>query len=845
MVSIVLVSHSRELSEAAKALAEQQVQGRVKLAAVGGSENPFQPFGTDPVAIAEAIQAVYSDDGVLVLMDLGSALISGKVALDLLEPELVAHVHLCAGPFVEGALAACVQASIGMNLLAVTREAEEAMQAKRAVLLHEELPPASAVANAGPSTGMPAGSPAEGASVDVTVVNPAGLHFGPAARFIQAAAGFDAHITVSNLTAPGGPVDATRFNQLLSLGVEQNHRIRIAASGLEAEQSVRALGELVQSDVGEAAPALASTTQWAPAGEAHGRVLLHGAAASPGVAVGVAVVMAEPVDLLHGLRRPVTAAAAPLQEWERCCTALEAARRELDTLAAEVEVNLGAAQAAMFQAHRLLLADDDLVDTLRQRIVDLELPVGEAVQQTFAQMAAHLRWMAGTVFQQRSIDVEDVGRRVLRLLYGIEERPIELPEHAVIVAHDLAPSQTARLDRSRVAAFCTATGGPHSHTAILARSMGIPAVVGIGDGLLAATREGEPVAVDGIRGQVVVGPDEATAAAFAAACERALSLQQAAWRSAQQPTNTRDGLRVEVVANLGAAADVAIALAAGAEGVGLLRTEFLFQDRSSPPTEDEQYEAYRQVAEELDGRPLVIRTLDIGGDKPAPYFPMPNEANPFLGWRAIRISLALPELFKTQLRALLRAAAHGHIHVMFPMISTVDEVLRSQALLAVTAGELAATRIPHRADVPVGIMIEVPAAVQIADRLAPLVDFFSIGTNDLAQYTFAADRGNLRVAELADPLHPAVLRQIDHVIRAAHIAGRWCGLCGEMAGQPDAIPILLGLGLDEFSMAPALIPAAKQRIGRLTVRVARRLAQKALGMADGDAVRNLVREQAG
>jgi len=278
-------------------------------------------------------------------------------------------------------------------------------------------------------------------------------------------------------------------------------------------------------------------------------------------------------------------------------------------------------------------------------------------------------------------------------------------------------------------------------------------------------------------------------------------------------------------------------LQAGAEGVGLLRTEFIFQERTEPPSEEEQYAVYRQVAEAMAGRPVVIRTLDIGGDKPAPYLQLPAEANPFLGWRAIRISLAMPEFFKVQLRAILRAAMHGPVLVMFPMIATVEEVVQAQTLLAEATAELAAQGVPHAASIPAGIMVEVPSAAVIADQLAPLVDFFSIGTNDLTQYTFAADRGNARVAAVGDPLHPAVLRQIARVIDAAHTAGKWVGLCGELAGRPEGIPILLGLGLDEFSMSATSIPAAKARLARLSVPDAQRLALRVLDLPDAGAVK--------
>jgi phosphocarrier protein FPr len=312
-------------------------------------------------------------------------------------------------------------------------------------------------------------------------------------------------------------------------------------------------------------------------------------------------------------------------------------------------------------------------------------------------------------------------------------------------------------------------------------------------------------------------------------------------QAAQVMTRTADGKRVEVFANLVSTEDTQLALDNGAEGIGLLRTEFLFQDRLTPPSETEQSRLYTDVLRAFGQRKVLIRTLDIGGDKPAPYLPLPAENNPFLGWRAIRISLAMPEFFKTQMRALLRAAMYGNLHIMLPMITRVTEVEQARALMMAAAEELDESSTTHRANVPLGIMVEVPAAVQILDQLARHVDFFSLGTNDLAQYTFAADRTNRRVAPLADTLHPAILRQIDQVVRMAHAAGKWVGICGEMAGHPDAVPLLLGLGIDEFSVAPAGIPQVKKAIGSLTTPACRQLAQQALTLPDAESVRKLVR----
>lgn len=843
MVSIVLVSHSIELSTAVKALAEQQVQGRAVIAAVGGSENPFQPFGTDPVAVAEAIDTVYSDDGVLVLMDLGSAVLSGQVALDLLQPERRARVRICSGPFVEGAMAAAVQASIGMELDAVAREAEEAMQAKIAMLR-----PAEDVSSQPVSLEVSdieqANATGYRASADVLVVNPAGLHFGPAARFVQLAAQFQAEICVTNLTTGAGPALASRLNRLLALGIEKGHLIRIEASGEDAETAVDLLARQVAHDVARygyvdsSRLGLPSTLET----EESGAALLWGQPASPGMAIGSAVVFAAPRPPLGApFDRCSTAHSNAQQEWERLEAALRSARSQLEALIAKVRSTLGEEQALIFHAHLLLLADQDFIKEMRTAIYG-GASAEQATQHVVAQWAQRFRQMSGVIFQQRSADIEDVGNRLLQALGAHEPQIPELPERAIVVAETLLPSQAAMLDHRHVVGICTAGGGAMTHAIILARSMGIPAVVNAGPLLLELARPGTQLAIDGARGLIVVEPDAPTQELYAAAQLEAAAARAAAWVQAQQLTRTADGIRVEVAANLGTVEDVERALEAGAEAVGLLRTEFLFQDRRTPPDEMEQAELYSSLVRIMKDRRVVVRTFDIGGDKPAPYLHLPAEANPFLGWRAIRVSLSMPEFFKAQLRALMRAAVEGNIHILLPMVSTMNEVLHVQALLATAASELKAGGVSFRADLPVGIMIETPAAVEMADRLANLVDFFSIGTNDLTQYTFAADRTNERVANLYDPLHPAVLRQIDRVVRAAHFQKRWVGLCGEMAADPLAIPILLGLGLDEFSMAPTSIPVAKQIIGRLTMPLARRLAQKALQMNDGESVRNLVRK---
>lgn len=832
MVGIVLVSHSAELAAAVKALADQQTQGRAAIAAVGGTGDPAQPFGTDAVAIMEAIQSVYSDDGVLVLMDLGSALMSTEMAIEFLEDGQRPNVRMSQAPFVEGAMAATVQASIGRDLDAVAAEAVDALGPKQQSLGAPAPEPAAVASPEAEAAGS-------AKSATVTLVNPAGLHFGPAVQFVQIAAGHAAAITARNLTTGAGPADAKRFNQVLGLGAERGHAVEIRATGPDAQEAVAALVAIAAAGFGELGEAALPPPPQEPAAaiQGQGRLTLHGIAASPGVALGIAFPLAQQAGPAFVQQSALT----PDAEWARYEDAVRQAQAELSHLADRMAQELGAAQARIFQAHALVLADPDLTAAVRAGILESGLTAEAAAHAATEAQAGRYAAMEGARFQERAADLRDVGRRLLAALGAAAPAvPSALPEEAVILAEDLAPSQTAALDRSRVAAFCTALGGPTSHSAILARSMNIPAVVGLGAEAFNRIPAGATLAIDGASGSIIVAPDVETVAAYRARQAEQAAARRAAQAAAQAAARTADGSRVEVAANLATAADAHTALEAGAEGVGLLRTEFLFQDRTQPPTEDEQYEAYRQVVSAMAPRPVIIRTLDIGGDKPAPYLNLPAEMNPFLGWRAIRVCLAMPEFFKAQLRAILRAAVHGEVRIMFPMIATRGEVEQARALLQEAAGELAAAGIPHWTAIQVGIMVEVPAAAETPDLLAPAVDFFSIGTNDLTQYTFAADRGNARVANVGDPLHPAVLRQIARVIEAAHAAGRWVGLCGELAGNPAAIPVLLGLGLDEFSMAAGSIPAAKAALARWTRPAAQALARQALNLADSAAVRAAV-----
>lgn len=500
----------------------------------------------------------------------------------------------------------------------------------------------------------------------------------------------------------------------------------------------------------------------------------------------------------------------------RFYAAREQAHAELQGLYDSVNVRAGKKEAVIFEAHQMMLADPMLEQHVHE-LVEAGVIVEQAVLTASNRLADLLAGMGEEIFAARALDVRDVGCRLLRILLGLPDTALRaVKEPSIIVADDLSPSDTANLDPALTLGFCTVHGGLTSHSAILARTLGIPAVVGLGEALLDAVSTETPLALDGKEGLLVIDPVDATVEEFQGRKRERESRLQTMKAYAAKEARTANGRRVEVAANVGEAASARDAIENGAEGIGLLRTEFLYLEDVQPPSEEKQVRIYREIFEVMGGQPVIVRTLDIGGDKPPSYLPFPNEMNPFLGWRAIRISLDEQELFKTQVRAILRAAVGHNVRIMFPMVSDLDELRRARELVEAVKLDLRRDSVDFADTVPVGIMVETPAAALLVDVLAEASDFFSLGTNDLTQYTMAVDRGNARVANLFQPLHPAVLRLIKQTIEAGHAKGKWVGMCGELAGMQKAIPILLGFGLDEFSMAPRAIPEAKDLIGRLS-----------------------------
>jgi phosphoenolpyruvate-protein phosphotransferase len=534
-----------------------------------------------------------------------------------------------------------------------------------------------------------------------------------------------------------------------------------------------------------------------------------GIAASPGVAFGPAWIYHH-VELQFD-RHTVGDTTAELARLE---TALAQAFEELKALEERARQEIGEEEAAIFEAHQMFLQDPELNEMMRGFIGDKALNAEAAAHDAAEDYATQLEQVEDEYFRARATDVRDVGRRVVRALLGVQDG-IDMPRQpVVIVADDLTPSDTVQFKRELMLGIVTSLGGPTSHTAILAKALGIPAVVSVPlkvDKVIA----GEMMILDGLVGTVTVNPGAHQMASAREKRDHWLAREEQHRSHAHEPAITTDGHQAEIVANIGGVDDARQALAYGAEGVGLFRTEFLFLDRDTLPSEDEQYAAYRAVVEVMGERPLVVRTLDIGGDKSVPYLGFAEEQNPFLGWRAFRMVSEHPDVFEAQFRALLRAGVGADLRIMVPMIANVEEVKQARGLLERVRDGLRAEGVTQAERVQFGIMVEIPSAALIADRIANLVDFFSIGTNDLTQYTLAVDRTNARVAPLADTFHPAVLLLIQRTIEAAHAKGKWVGLCGEFAGNPLAAPLLLGMGLDEFSMAGTAIPSVKAAIRAL------------------------------
>jgi len=765
---------------------------------------------------------------------------SAEAAIDLLAPEQQEQIYLCEAPLVEGALAAAVAAAGGATIDRVLQEARQAQPAKLAQVapVLRSAPPAVALDNR--STDEPSTTPE---LIQTFVIpNPLGIHARPAARLVMIANAHDAVITIEK---GAEKADAVSINQLITLGVRQGDHITVRAQGPAAEKALVAIAALIADNLGDSTSTVAGLSNADLSNVAGSAVhstgyQWQGIPVVPGIALGPVMVLTVPPPLIEQ-RRVSNVAAERLRFQKTVNTVLDTLdelEQKLATYTMSGAIAAPSDTTAILTAQRIMLLDPHLTAQVEARLAAEQCNVDWVWQQVVAETAAQYEALDDPYLRQRAVDLRDVGERLLRVLSG-QPPTVQLPTVAGIVAlEELTPSLVAALNPAIIRGIVTARGGATDHSAILVRTLSIPFVTGVAG--VTQLPAGQTIALDGATGAVWPDPDPTTIATLTARRESWLAERIAVQNAAQLPALMQDGTTIRVLANISAVHEAELAVTQGATGVGLFRTELLFMAQATLPDEETQFQLYRQTATALGNYPLTVRTLDIGGDKALPHRPMPPEANPFLGWRGLRYCLDNPDLFRTQLRALLRVAADlgdsRTLKIMFPMVSTVEEFLAAKALVVDEAAQLAKaghllTRLPL-----LGVMIETPAAVFHAAQFARQVDFFSIGTNDLAQYVMAADRGNAQVAALVNALQPPVIQAIAQVTQAAHSASIPVSICGELAADPRATALLIGLGVTELSMNPQAIPTIKAQIRRLQQTQANMIAQHVLTLTSVAAV---------
>ncbi len=804
-VGLVVVSHSRALARAAVALAQEMLHGKqIRIAIAAGLDDAT--FGTDAAQIVDAIIAADHGAGVVVLMDLGSAVLSAELALELLDDDARERTVLCPAPLVEGLVVAAVAAAGGASRAEVAAEAAGALAGK-----------------AGHLGAVPVAADTDALSADdeltacFVVANPHGLHARPAARLVQEVCRRDAQARIRNRSTESGWVDATSLSKIATLGVRSGDEVEVGVSGGQAAEALDHILALAARNFGEprsdAAPVAEPAMRQAPIG------------AGPGLGIGPArSARLGPIDI------PDLPGQGSAVEWRRIGKAIAAVRRTLSRLRTRTAREVGEAEAAIFDAHQLLLDDSALLDDVRGRI-DAGQSAVTAWSAAVQELAATFAAVPDPYLRARADDVSAVGDQVLRAMLG--NAASASTAAGVLVAADLTPAEAAQLDPARVPGVLLAFGSPHAHNVILLRANGIPVIVGAGPAVLSIA-DGTTVVVDGTRGEFVVDPPADVLAEFELRASALARRRHEAHARAHEPAVTRDGVTVPVGANVGSVDDARAATAHGADFAGLVRTEFVFLGRQDAPDVEEQLAVYRKIAESLDGHRITLRTLDVGGDKPLEFLPTPAEANPYLGVRGIRLSLAHPQLLADQLLAMARLAQHTPVGVMFPMISTLDELFTARGLLDEAIGRAGGRRPPG---LQVGMMVEVPAAALKAATFARHVDFLSIGTNDLTQYALAADRNNDAVATIGDAFDPGLLALIRATCQGAKGQAS-VSVCGEFAADERAAGLLVGLGVEALSVTPPAVPATKEAVRAVNSLDARRLAEEALSADTAAAVRD-------
>ena len=842
-VGLVIVSHSAQLANGVAELAGQMTQGATPIAAAGGGVDNI--LGTSAEKIQAAIQAVDGPDGVLVLLDLGSAILSAEMALELLNSEQQ-HVMLSFAPLVEGAIAAAIEASLGHTLVEVKQTAEKTASVEQLQLLK----PLSSAYEEAEAAVPPPPAQSDVREMQLTLTNPTGLHARPASLFVQTAGRYDARIEV---LGRGRQAEATSIIGVLALGIRKGDTITLRASGKEAEVALEVLRDLNLANFYETTPEAEPQQDVDKHPELpvsqQTRDTWRGITTSPGVAIGPALLYTSTNLTLSKVERRTIAGEQITAEQERLRHALNTAASELQALIASLQQSIGKSEAAIFEAQALMLQDPALSETALKEIEEQRIDAVSALAIAGEQQASALEALDSPLFAQRAVDVRDVVSRALQHLSDkvVQKQDLSaLKQPVILLAQDLTPTDTAQLRPETVLGICTTQGGPTAHAAILARALGIPAIAGMSEAALQVIHTGDELGLDADNGLLYRHPIAEVRTQLAQRLAEQQRQRGALLSKAQQAAAevSIDGRRLLLLANIGSEAEAEAARQWGAEGIGLLRTEFLFAAASTLPDEDEQRKRYVRIFQAFKGNdgahgrgPVVVRTLDAGADKPMPalnnVIGTSIEANPALGQRGIRISLAHQSLLEEQFRALLLAAAETGIelHLMFPMITTVEELRTAREIVDRVYEQLKQRQVAlpsFLARVPVGIMVEVPAAALMAPELAEIADFFSIGANDLLQYTLACDRTNAATIYLYHPMQPAVLRLIAQIAEAGRRAGKPVAVCGEIASDVRLAPILIGLGVDELSMTPTALPGVRAALANRTARQLLDVAHKVL-----------------
>jgi phosphocarrier protein FPr len=831
MVGIVLVSHSKKLATALRELVLQMVGAGFPIAVAAGVGEDHEELGTDAVHISEVLQPFLDGDGAVVLMDLGSAVLSAQTALELLDTSLVpdptSKLRLVPAPIVEAAVSAAVQASVGGSLDDVVREAMAALEPKRAQLETE----AEAVAASAIKADADEGNAVE---FDVVIENPHGLHARPAATLVQCASRFQAEVLLTNQTSHRGPSSARSLTSVSLLQARKGDSVRFSVRGSDAAAASAELQQLAAARFGEAAETAASASAQPAPVTTRTADGLGGVGASDGIAIGRALALSAAMPLPEE-----SAAGEPDVELERLNRALESVGKELHSQGP----GHGAA-AEILAAQALILSDPVLLDAVRARIPKEKTSASQAWREESTKLSASYAAMEDEYMRARAADVRDISLRVLRAMAGESASTRIQPEPpAILLTTELLPSEAMACDPKHVLGVLASAGSATAHAAILMRTLGIPMVVGASGVEVGTLPADTLVAIDGASGEVWMNPAEAQLQTIRARQQKLMEERKLLEGAKHEPAITLDQQRIEVLANVGNAADAVQATENGAEGVGLLRTEFVYLSQKQMPSEDQQTASLAAVLAGLREGPIVIRTPDVGADKPLAYLPATDEHNPFLGVRGLRMSFRYPEFFRSNLKAILRAGVVGgvahDVWIMFPMVTNPEEMQRARVFAEEAHAALEQEHVAHRWPVKLGMMVEVPSAALLAGRFAAIADFFSIGTNDLTQYVLASERGNAGLAALQDTAHPAVLRTIQMICNAADAASCHVSVCGDAASDPIAAALMVGAGVRSLSVRPNQVAAIKAQVRRFSTVELQALAAEAMKLDNSAQVREL------